>query len=279
MNKLSINVFTDPACPYAYSSEPSRWRLNWLYGDQLTWRNTMIVLSGYQDETTSYTPEQIAGNFTKLREQHGMPIDDTPRPRLAPSIAACRAYVAVRRHDSAKADALLRNLRVAGMGGALIDEPAVIDKAAADAGISATELADWKAEPATDEELNGDAEAARQPTAVARGFRRKISETSTGRLRYSAPSYQFMDGEKVLFELPGFWPLEAYEAAIGNLVPKLARRDDPASVSEALQWAGTPLATVEVAALCGRNIDKVRTELEEVADFRPLGQDGFWKLK
>jgi predicted DsbA family dithiol-disulfide isomerase len=276
MNKLSLNVFTDPTCPYAYSAEPSRWRLRWLYSDQLAWSNTMIVLSGYQDETTSFPLELIAKNFTKLREQYGMPIDDTIRPRLAKSIEACRSYVAANRHDAAKADVLLRNLRIVSMGGDLVDEQAVIDKAAADAGITADELAKWVAEPDTDKELTSDAEATRQPTAVGRGFRRKLSETSTGRLRYSAPSYQFMLDDKVLFELPGYWPQEAYEAAIGNLAPDFTRADDPKSVTDVLAWAGTPLATQEVAAICNRDVDEVRTDLKEVAQFTPLGQDGFW---
>jgi len=278
MKKLAIKVFTDPACPYAYSAEPSRWRLRWLYGDQLQWRETMIVLSGYQEETSARTPEQIAKNFTSLREQYGMPINDRPRPRLATSVEACRAYVAARRHEPAKAELLLRRLRVAAMGGELLDAPAVIEKAVADAGLDVETWRGWTTEPATEQELMKDAEAARRPSDVARGFRRKLSETSTGRLRYSAPSYQFMDGTTILFELPGFWPLEAYEAAIGNLAPELTRADDPQSVVEVLRWAGVPLATKEVAVICNKGLDAVRAELEKAADFTPLGQDGFWKF-
>ena len=35
---LDIELFTDPACPFAFSAEPVRRRLRWHYGDQLRWR-------------------------------------------------------------------------------------------------------------------------------------------------------------------------------------------------------------------------------------------------
>ena len=31
-----IFEFTDPGCPWAYSAEPFRRRINWLYGDRIT---------------------------------------------------------------------------------------------------------------------------------------------------------------------------------------------------------------------------------------------------
>ena len=42
---IDITVFTDPACPFAFSAEPARWRLRWHYGDQLSWSTRMIVLT------------------------------------------------------------------------------------------------------------------------------------------------------------------------------------------------------------------------------------------
>jgi hypothetical protein len=43
--RLRIDLFTDPACPFAFSHEPVRWRLRWLYGDALDWRPRMIGLA------------------------------------------------------------------------------------------------------------------------------------------------------------------------------------------------------------------------------------------
>jgi len=43
--QLELTHFTDPACPFAFSAEPTRFRLRWHYGDQLLWRTRMIVLT------------------------------------------------------------------------------------------------------------------------------------------------------------------------------------------------------------------------------------------
>jgi predicted DsbA family dithiol-disulfide isomerase len=42
---IDVELFTDPACPFAFSAEPARLRLRWHYGDGLRWRTTMIVLT------------------------------------------------------------------------------------------------------------------------------------------------------------------------------------------------------------------------------------------
>jgi predicted DsbA family dithiol-disulfide isomerase len=42
---VSIELFTDPACPFAFSAEPARQRLRWHYGDALKWTVRMIVLT------------------------------------------------------------------------------------------------------------------------------------------------------------------------------------------------------------------------------------------
>ena len=42
---VRINEFTDPGCPWAYSAEPFRRRLSWLYGECLEWRVRMVGLA------------------------------------------------------------------------------------------------------------------------------------------------------------------------------------------------------------------------------------------
>ena len=32
---MDVTLFTDPACPFAFSAEPVRRQLQWHYGDQL----------------------------------------------------------------------------------------------------------------------------------------------------------------------------------------------------------------------------------------------------
>lgn len=42
---VRILEFTDPACPWAWSAEPFRRRIDWLYGDLVEWHLRMVGLS------------------------------------------------------------------------------------------------------------------------------------------------------------------------------------------------------------------------------------------
>ena len=109
MPPLDVTLFTDPACPFAFSAEPARIRLRWHYGDGLRWTVRMIVLTREAGEA-----EKLAEGAPTLQWIHGMPIDPAPYPRTASSEPACRAVVAARVHAPEKAEALLRRLRVNG---------------------------------------------------------------------------------------------------------------------------------------------------------------------
>src|SRR3954447_9229418 len=122
---LDITHFTDPACPFAFSAEPIRLRLRWLYGEQLRWRLRMIVLTLEPGEA-----EKLAEGAPGLQRLHGMPIEPAPYPRPASSEPACRAVVAARLHAPAAEEPLLRRLRVRIMAGGLADDPRLIAAAA-----------------------------------------------------------------------------------------------------------------------------------------------------
>ena len=65
---------------------------------------------------------------------------------------------------------------------------------------------------------------------------------------------------------------------LANLAPGLDRRD-AAGRREVLAWAGTPLATAEVALVCGVDQDEARVALAEAgAVERPVGPDAYWSL-
>ena len=64
----------------------------------------------------------------------------------------------------------------------------------------------------------------------------------------------------------------ATQEIVGGELSDLARRPEPDSVADVLEWAGTPLAADEVAAVCGR---EVRAELARTARPAPAG---FWSL-
>jgi predicted DsbA family dithiol-disulfide isomerase len=268
---VELTLFTDPACPFAFSAEPIRWRLRWSYGDQLAWRTRMIVLTREPGEA-----EKLAAGAPNLQRRYGMPIDPAPYPRASSSEQACLAFVATRDNAPAHADRLLRRLRIRRMDGGLIDDPELISAAAADAGLDPAELARWSAGPESAAALEVDAAAARSPSPAARLLDDKLGGPP-GERRYTAPSYELVHAGAAA-AVPGFNPFDAYEVALASVAPELARRPPPDSVEELLAWAGEPLATAEIVAVLGQDEALVRTALGRVARATPSGADWFWQL-
>jgi hypothetical protein len=268
---LEIALFTDPACPFAFSAEPQRMRLRWHYGEGLEWRLRMILLTLEPGED-----EKLAGGAPGLQRKYGMPIDPAPLPRPASSEPACRAVVAARLNAPAAVDALLRALRVRAMAGGLLDDPALIEAAAIDAGIDPGGLADWVASDETAAALAADVRAARAPGPAARALEHKLGGPPEER-RYTAPSYEIRNGEGALFVVPGFNPIEAYEAAVANLAPELERRPAPDGVGELLDWAPYPLATAEVIAITGLDPVEARAALARAGEPIAAGADFYWR--
>ena len=270
---VEITLFTDPACPFAFSAEPVRQRLRWHYGEGLDWQLRMIVLTLEPGEA-----DRLAEGAPGLQRRYGMPIAPGPYPRAFSSEAACRAIIAARRHSPAHAERLLRALRVRTMAGGLLDDPQLIAAAARDAGLDLPELARWSAEPAVAAELESDIAAARSPSARARALDHKLGGPADQR-RYSAPSYERRraDGSATA-SIPGFNPIEAYEAAVASLAPELPRAPKPESVSALLDWADEPLATAEVIAVMQQPETEVRAELGRTAVPTPAGAEFYWSL-
>jgi 2-hydroxychromene-2-carboxylate isomerase len=264
---LDVEHFTDPACPFAFSAEPVRLRLRWHYGDGLRWTTRMIVLTRDAGEA-----EKLAEGAPGLQRRYGMPIDPRPYSRPASSEPACRAVVAVRLHAPDRADALLRALRVRVMQAGLVDDPALLDAAAADAGIDPSALAGWCATDEVGAALEADAAAARDPSPAARALDHKLGGPG-GQRRYTAPSYLVDD-----VAIPGFNPVEAYETTVANRAPDLPRRPRPESAEALLAWAAEPLATAEVALVMGMDLEAARAALAPVARWQPAGADGYWTL-
>jgi predicted DsbA family dithiol-disulfide isomerase len=264
---LTIELFTDPACPFAFSAEPVRQRLRWHYGDGLQWRTRMIVLTREPGEA-----EKLAQGAPGLQRRFGMPIEPSPYPRPASSEPACLAVVAARRHAPDRSEALLRRLRMRVMAGGLLDDQQLIAATARDVGLDPAELARWTHDHDVVADLEADAAAARSLSSAARAQDHKLSGPP-GERRYSAPSY-IIDG----FVIVGFNPVEVYEAAIANADPALVRSHRPDSVGQLLEWSQEPLATAEVALIMQTDIPSARTELSAVARFEPAGADGYWTL-
>jgi 2-hydroxychromene-2-carboxylate isomerase len=264
---LEITHFTDPACPFAFSAEPVRQRLNWYYGSGLRWRSVMIALTREEGEA-----DKLAAGAPGLQRRFGMPIDPAPYARPASSEPACRAVVATRLNSPTHEQALLRQLRVRVMQCGLIDDPTLIDAAATDVGLDPADLARWSAADEVGDLLDVDATAARNPSDAARALDHKLGGPP-GHRRYSAPSY-IIGGVAI----PGFNPIEVYETVIANRAPALHRRRKPRSVTEVLEWAPEPLATAEVALLLDVDRSAAHAALASVGKFTPAGTDGYWSL-
>jgi predicted DsbA family dithiol-disulfide isomerase len=268
---VEITLFTDPACPFAFSAEPVRMRLRWHYGSGLRWQLRMIVLTLEPGEA-----EKLAEGAGGLQRRYGMPMDPQPYLRPASCEPACRAVVAARLRAPASEEPLLRRLRVRTMAGGLIDDPQLIAAAARDVGLDPAEVAGWSQTAEVRAALAADIAAARAPSASARALDHKLSGPATER-RYSAPSYELRRSDGAASaSVPGFNPVEAYEAAIASIAPELARAPKPESAAQVLAWAGEPLATAEVTAIMQRSEDEVRTQLAEVAAATVAGADMYW---
>ncbi len=274
---VTIEHFTDPACPIAFSAEAQRRRIVWLYGDGLEWHHRMVVIteSAEQLEELGFTPERIAGFYVKPHAQWGMPLSLKAKSRVMISKSACPFYIGVARHaDPAIADRVLRELRVRGVGGdELVDDESVQRQIASDLGLDPDEAIAWSHEPETADRLAADMKAARDPEPPAWALKHRLG---SGNERYGTPSYELSENGETI-TAPGYQPAAALEMIIANLEPGLPRREDPESVAEVLDWAPEPLATAEVAAVLDTDINDAREQLEESgAIFTPGGEDGYW---
>ena len=267
MSAVHIELFTDPACPVAFSAEPVRQRLRWHYGDGLSWTVRMIILTRERGHA-----EALAEGAPNLQRMFGMPINPAPYPRPASSEPACRVVVAARLHAPERAPSLLRRLRALTMKGGLLDDPGLIDTAAREAGLDPATVAEWAASAEAGAALEADAAAARTPSAAARALDHKLGGPRHER-RYTAPSY-LIDGVAV----PGLNPVETYEVVVANAAPDLPRRPTPSSAQEVLEWAPEPLATAEIARIMQTSIADARAALQEVGRFEPAGADGYWTV-
>lgn len=277
---LKITEFNDPACPFGWSAEPFRRRIDWLYGDQIAWELKIVGLSDSPEHYTDkdITPEKISASFEKLGLEHGMPMDARVRPRMFATEPACKAIVAARLRMPETERALMRHLRLEHFrGDRIIDEPEAIAAAARAAGIDSDQLDGWMAEEDVERAFADDMCLAREPSPAARAQVERLAAEGENGFRLTCPSWEIerlSDGATL--SVPGFQPLRAYEVAIANLIPDATKRETPADVGEVLDWAHEPLASAEVAVVCEIDLAEARQRLGRVAGEEPLGQDGLW---
>src|SRR6202012_3665069 len=79
---ITATLYSDPACPWAYSESPALRVIEWRYGDQLDWNLVLIGLTESSDQYAKrgYTPVRGALGQLMFRGRYGMPFAPE-RPR------------------------------------------------------------------------------------------------------------------------------------------------------------------------------------------------------
>ena len=236
----------------------------------------MVVLAE-ERPGDEFPPEKVAKSRRRLQLLYGMPIDWRP-VELGASLPACRAVVATRLQAPDREPALPAAAAGAHLHGLALDDPEVIERAATEALIEPEEIRTWLRTRRSSRCCGPTWRPRARPSPASRAQDYKLGGPAEER-RYTCPSYELIrvteppedwpTANRV--DLPGYRPIEAYETAIANLAPELTREPDPESVEQVLMWAGMPIATAEVAAVCDREVADVRAELARVATL-PAGR-------
>lgn len=287
---ITVTLYTDPGCPWAYSVIPAHTVLRWRYGSQLQWRLVTIGLAEdpqrYLD--AGYTPTRSVTGYLRYRDSYGMPFALAPRVRITATARACRAIVAARRLAPGREFEVLRALQLAWFTTMLLlDQDADIATALERVGgLDAATIIAAIDEPQVIEAYEADKRETRSAQGGPTHFQGKARQTD-GPVRYSAPSIVFeYDGKRL--EAGGFQTIEAYDVLVANLDPTLDRRAPPESPLEALDSFREGLTTQEVAAIMAHNNRPADRHAAEVALIEllgsgqivrePLGDDALWRV-
>ena len=287
MPPISATLYSDPACPWAYSASPPLRVLEWRYREGLDWSLVLIGLTESADQYASrgYTPVRGALGQLMFR-RYGMPFAPTPKARLSATARACRAVVAARLQRPGSEWGVFRALQLANFTTPLIlDDDAGLRAALVGLdGVDADAIMDALDSPEVTEAYEHDKARARSAAGTAAELQGKTAATD-GPVRYTAPSIVFTAGNTELVA-GGFQPVEAYDVLVANLDPGLTRHAPPADVGELLEFFAGGLTTQEVAALLASGNDPVDRRgaeaalIELVADGRAvrqaLGDDALW---
>ena len=285
---VSAVLYTDPACPWAYSAIPALRALEWRYGDQLEWRLVVIGLTEHrrQYEARGYTPLRAARSQTEFRDRFGMPFAATPKARMAGTSRACRAIVAARLDRAGSEWAALRALQLANFTTTMLLDDDGDLAAALDAvpGLDGAALVGRIDDADVVAAYERDREEARTAAGSAAELQGKTAITD-GPVRFTAPSVVLaLNGSRLV--AGGWQPLPAYDVLVANLDPGLRREPPPDDPEPLLERFPGGLTTQEVAVmLASGNDDPDRAGAEAallalVAAGRarklPLGGDALW---
>jgi predicted DsbA family dithiol-disulfide isomerase len=285
---ISATLFSDPACPWAYSESPALRVLEWRYDSQLDWRLVLIGLTEHasQYEERGYTPLRGALGQVRFR-RYGMPFAPNPKDRVSATARACRAVVATRLAHPGSEWAAFRALQFANFTTRLLldDDEGLREVLSTVPGIDADAIVSSLDSPEVDEAYKSDRAETREAEGSAAELQGKTA-TSDGPVRFTAPSIVFQSNGTQLVA-GGFQPVEAYDVLVANLDPTLERKPPPETPEPLLHHFRGGITTQEVAALMTPNNGTPDREAAEAAMVElvaagkavrePLGDDALWK--
>lgn len=286
---ITATLFTDPACPWAYSENPALRVIEWRYGEQLDWKLVMVGLSEdtARYESLGYTPLRMAQGHLNFRSRYGMPFAAGPKRRLSASSRACRAVVAARESWPGSEWGVFRALQLANFTTPLLldDDDQLREVLSTVPGVDPDRIVVAIDSPEVVTSYERDKARTRSAAGSPTELQGKAGN-SDGAVRYTAPSVVFETEDGRRLEAGGFQPVEAYDVIVANLDPTLERLsppDDPAALLEHFEFG---LTTQEVAALLTHGNDRpdragaesalIALLAEGRAERCPLGDDALW---
>jgi predicted DsbA family dithiol-disulfide isomerase len=285
---ITATMFSDPACPWAYSESPALRVIEWRYGGQLDWHLTLIGLTedASQYAARGYTP--LRGALGQLRfKRYGMPFAPAPKPRLSATARACRAVVAARLANPGSEWRVFRAIQLANFTTPMVleDDDQLREALEGLPGVDAAQVVAALDSPEVTEAYERDKAETRAAAGSAAELQGKTA-TTDGPVRFTAPSLVFAaNGTRLV--AGGFQPVEAYDVLIANLDPTLVREPPPETPEPLLERFQDGLTTQEVAALMAHGNDAPdrgaaeAALIELVAEGRavrePLGDDALWR--
>jgi 2-hydroxychromene-2-carboxylate isomerase len=284
---IQTTLFTDAACPWAYSEIPELRVIDWRYGDQLDWRLVMIGLteSAQQYIDRGYTTLRAARGHAAFR-RYGMPFSPRPKARVSATARGCRTIAAARLLEPGSEWAALRALQLTQFTTPLVldDDEQITRVVAAATGLAAGPLLASLDAPEVTEAYERDRAETRAAAGSAAELQGKTAATD-GAVRFTASSVTFARGGKTLVA-GGYQPVAAYDVLIANLDSALDRRPVPDDPAELVAAYPDGLTTQEVAALLARGNDapdRVAAEqamldvvFQGQAERVPIGDDAVW---
>ena len=219
---ISATLYSDPACPWAYSESPALRVIEWRYGDQLDWRLVLVGLTeeASQYEARGYSPIRGALGAALFRRRYGMPFsrraEDAPEHDCSRDVPV---VVAARLTQPGSEWRVFRAIQLANFNTPLIldDDANLADALRGIPGIDADQLVGLIDSPEIVEAYHADKDETRKAAGSAAELQGKTS-TSDGPVRFTAPSIVFEQNGTQLVA-GGFQPVEAYDILVANVDP------------------------------------------------------------